>query len=218
MPEECETGVDDAAAERPAPHGGGQPPALSHAERIFVRINIAQTILALAGLFTGAVALYAALTESEAARRQSASSVWPYVQLLSWDSIDPGEEIFKLTMTNSGVGPARIEAVRVRLKGKTATTWGEALAGVSDDPDPRYGQMAVVGRVLSPGETVEMMSTSNPPVVRALHEIVVTGAGSVEYCYCSIFEECWLANISTGIAKPQPVDRCPDFGAESFRN
>ena len=80
-------------------------------------------VLAVAGLFTGAVALYAALTESDAVRRQAAAAVWPYVQLLSWDSIAPGEEFFRISMTNSGVGPARIEAVRLKLEGATATTW-----------------------------------------------------------------------------------------------
>lgn len=202
-------------AEAPAPE---EKPRLTAAERIFIRINMAQTVLAVAGLFTGAVALYAALTESDAVRRQAAAAVWPYVQLLSWDSIAPGEEFFRISMTNSGVGPARIEAVRLKLEGATATTWAEGLTRVSGGAVPRYSQMAVVGRVLSPVETVNLMETSDPALVQRLHEIVANETGSLEYCYCSIYEDCWLANISGQIAKPEPVSRCPDFGPESFRN
>lgn len=193
-------------------------PALTHAERTFVRINVAQTVLALAGLFTGAVALYAALTESEAVRRQSAAAVWPYVQLLTWDSIDPGAEEFRISMTNSGVGPARIESVRVTLERRTAVSWSEALSRLAENRSPRFGQNAVVGRVLRPGETVDLMTTTDPEIVHRLHAIVVDDAGSIEYCYCSIFDECWLANISRQITRPESVRSCPDFRAESFTN
>ena len=200
-----------------------KPPAketskLTHAERIFVRINVAQTVLAVAGLFTGAIALYAAVTESEAVRRQTAAAVWPYVQLMTWDSTDPGAEYFRISMTNAGVGPARIEAVRLNLEGQVATTWVEALTRLTGGDVPRFSQMAVVGRVLSPTETVNLMETNEPKLALKLHDIVVRGAGSLEYCYCSIFEDCWLANISRQVTKPEPVDRCPDFGTDNFQN
>ena len=54
---------------------------LTHAERIFVRVALLQTALAVIGIFTGAVALYAALTEADASRKQLQASVWPYVEL-----------------------------------------------------------------------------------------------------------------------------------------
>lgn len=204
----------ETAETKTAPSDG----EMTRAERIFVRINIAQTILALAGLFTGAVALYAALVESEAVRKQSAAAVWPYVQLLTWDSLDTGEEVFRLSMTNAGVGPARIETMRLRLKGEAAVTWDEALPALVEGPPPRFGRMSVVGRVMRPGESVDMMSTSDPRLVRALHDIVVQGEGSLEYCYCSIFDDCWLADIRSEIAQPTAIDECPSFGEESFRN
>jgi len=54
---------------------------LSRSERLFLRLSLWQTVLSLVGVFVAFVALYAALTESEAVRRQTAAGVWPYVQL-----------------------------------------------------------------------------------------------------------------------------------------
>lgn len=121
-------------------------------------------------------------------------------------------------MTNSGVGPARIESMRLRIRGDAATNWDAALPPLVEGPAPRFGQMAIVGRVLRPGESVDLLSTSDPRLVAVLHDIVVTGDGAIDYCYCSSFDECWLANISSDITRPEPVDRCPDFAPERFVN
>ncbi|MFK8043272.1 hypothetical protein, partial [Congregibacter sp.] len=54
--------------------GGSNVPAGGFAsiERAFLRLTFWQTLLSLAGVFTGGVALYAALSESEAVRQQTA--------------------------------------------------------------------------------------------------------------------------------------------------
>ena len=54
-------------------------PQLTNSERVFVRLTFWQTVLSLAGVFIGTVALYAALTESAAVRQQTAAAVWPFV-------------------------------------------------------------------------------------------------------------------------------------------
>lgn len=38
------------------------------------------------------------------------------------------------------------------------------------------------------------------------------------FCYCSIFDDCWLADSRADIQDPQPVDACPDYGDATFTN
>ena len=45
-------------------------------ERAFVRLTFWQTVLSLVGVFIAVIALYAALAESDAARKQIAAAVW----------------------------------------------------------------------------------------------------------------------------------------------
>jgi hypothetical protein len=50
-------------------------------ERAFLRLTFWQTLLSLVGVFVGAVALYAALTESQRrATSRPPQTVWPYLQ------------------------------------------------------------------------------------------------------------------------------------------
>jgi hypothetical protein len=95
--------------------------ALSRSERLLLRISIWQTVLSVAGIFIAGVALYAALTESEAVRRQTAAAVWPYVQLAVNDHLRESGAVFELTLTNAGVGPAHIRAMRVTFDGEPKT-------------------------------------------------------------------------------------------------
>jgi hypothetical protein len=47
-----------------------------------------------------------------------------------------------------------------------------------------------------------------------------SGVLKVTYCYCSIFDDCWIkSSAPPGEDQPnQATDQCPDFGADSFTN
>ncbi len=104
----------EAAEEESSPASG----TIAGIERTFLRLTFWQTILSLAGVFTGAVALYAALNESQAVRQQTAASVWPYVQLMINDTDDGESAYFALSLDNVGVGPAKMRGVLLTLNGK----------------------------------------------------------------------------------------------------
>ena len=191
--------------------------ALTRSERIFVRISIWQTVLSVVGLFVAAVALYAALTESEAVRRQTAASVWPYVQLTVSDHERPDSAEFKLTLTNAGVGPARMHAMRVTVNGAAQRTWEDAIAGVGAQASQPFSQNSVGNRVIQAGESVDIFRVTEPALTRRFRDAVAQGAGAVEYCYCSIFEQCWAADSRRSDDGPRSVQRCPDYGAEQFQ-
>ena len=197
------------------------PPApdtnLSRSERIFVRISVWQTVLSLVGLFVAVVALYAALNESEAVRRQTAAAVWPYLQLTVNDHISAEDALFELSLTNAGVGPTHIRDMRITLDGRHVTTWDEMLSSVNVRADS-FSQNAANKRVIRPGESVIVFGTRDPAAVRALRTVVANPENAIEFCYCSIFDECWLADSGEPDAMPTAVAQCPDYGLASFSN
>jgi len=190
---------------------------LSRAERIFVRLTFWQTVLSVAGVFIAIVALYAALTESEAVRQQTAATVWPFVQLLIEDYDTEASAGFTMSLSNVGVGPARMRGLRLIVDGESIHDWEHAVTLLDGKVTAQVARNFVSNRVISPDETVVMISTMDADLARRFQIAVANLNTSITYCYCSIFDECWLADSRKDIQNPEPVDECPDFGDALFR-
>jgi hypothetical protein len=193
-------------------------PDITGAERAFVRLTFWQTVLSLVGVFIAIVALYAALSESEATRKQTAAAVWPFVQLTINDHLSENRAEFSISLTNAGVGPARMRSMRVLLMGKPLRDWHHAIELVGESGTHRLGQSYVSRRVLIPGETINMVSTSDRVLVEKFLGTMAQPDNSITYCYCSIFEECWVVDSEKDLQTPDRVDECPEFGDEAFGN
>lgn len=192
--------------------------SLAHTERIFLRLTFWQTVLSVAGVFIAVVALYAALTESAAVRQQTAAAVWPFVQFSIQDS-DTGEAAeIVITFTNTGVGPARMRAMKLVMNGKPVSDWADAVARQDGKITDRVSRNFVANRVLSPDEKVDAFSTHDPALARKLLASIARPDTYVAFCYCSIFDECWLADSRKDLQNPETVEACPDFGDAAFRN
>ena len=149
----------------------------------------------------------------------TAAEVWPFLQTQISDYDNETGAHFGLSITNAGVGPARMRSMRVTLNGEPVRDWDDGQLRMTGAVTVQTNQSFIVGRVLSPGERVEMMATTDRALVRLLREAVASPQTSIEYCYCSIFDECWFASIgatSPNLADPAPVKTCPDFGDEAF--
>ena len=191
---------------------------LSHAERSFVRMSFWQTVLSVIGVFIAVIALYAALSESEAVRQQTAASVWPRVQLHVSDHLSDHRAELTVSLTNAGVGPARMQSMRVRINGEAIESFHKSMEALGHSDTSRMGQSFVGRRVLLPGETVHMMSTQDRELVELYGKALWNPGTSIVYCYCSIFDSCWVVDSKIDLYSPKPVDACPDFGAETFGN
>ena len=187
-------------------------------ERAFVRLTFWQTVLSLVGVFIAVIALYAALAESDAARKQIAAAVWPFVQLTVHDHLSEGRAEFRISLTNAGVGPARMRAMRVLLQGKPLRDWHHAMELVGETGTHRLGQSFVSRRVLIPGETINMVETTDRVLVEKFLGTLAQPGNSITYCYCSIFDACWLLDSEKDLQSPEPVEQCPEFGEEAFAN
>jgi hypothetical protein len=205
---------------------GSQPPAaggMASIERAFLRLTFWQTLLSLVGVFVGAVALYAALNESQAVREQTAAAVWPYVQMMMSDSDNGSQAHFALTFKNVGVGPARMRGMALTVGNEPVLSWDQAatrLRGEELRVGVDYGRSSVSRLVIAPGESVVAFQTDDRELALAMQESVYGGSVQLRYCFCSIFEQCWLSGVSddTLALELESVESCPDFGAAAFRD
>ncbi|NIL94634.1 MAG: hypothetical protein GTO71_09370 [Woeseiaceae bacterium] len=202
-----------------------EPPLDAHSEqvfarteRMFLRLTFWQTVLSVAGVFIAIVALYAALTESAAVRQQTAAAVWPFVQFSTEDS-DSGESAeFTMYFTNTGVGPARMRTMRLVIDGESIRDWEHAVTILGGQLTDHVSRNFVSDRVLSPDEEVVSFSTTDPDLARQFRASVASPDSFIAFCYCSIFNECWLADSRKDIQNPETVEACPDFGSATFRD
>ncbi|MEQ9464273.1 MAG: hypothetical protein RJQ10_11485 [Haliea sp.] len=208
--------TDDKKATEDVDSAGAH--ALLRAEHHIIRLTFWQTILSVAGVLIAVVALYAALTESAAVRQQTAAAVWPFVQLMLED-YDTGDAAgFSLAFTNAGVGPAKMKDVRISIDGTVARNWSELVARVDGDTESTINRNFISDRVIRPDETVVVFSTNNANLARKLVGAVSRPRGALTFCYCSIFDECWLADSGNNLQAPELVEACPDFGSDTYIN
>lgn len=204
---------------------------LTPAERIFVRISVMQTALAVIGIFTGAVALYATLNESDAARKQLDASVWPNVETGNefWtkDAVSRREEfhgvegpLYRVTVLNSGIGPARIASVQITVDGKPRQRWAQAIEALIGPIHPSFGSSTLGGRVIRAGETIYPITLMGEPAERLTESLSGPADPNrrvvVRICYCSVFDQCWVTSSESQRAEPEHVEECPQLGDAEF--
>ena len=207
---------NDLNEDRPGQERGSMIP--SSTERLFVRMTWWQTMLSVIGIFIAVVALYAALKESSAVRQQTAAAVWPFVQMLIEDYDNEHGAGFSLAFVNVGVGPAKVRGLRLEIDGEPIRDWVHAVTTVGGDPDSNVSRNFLSGRVLRPDERVDLLSTTDAELARKFQAAIATPGNYVTYCYCSIFDDCWLADSRGDLQNPEPVAACPDFGDTTFEN
>ncbi len=192
--------------------------SLLRAEHHIIRLTFWQTILSVVGVVIAVLALYAALTESAAVRQQTAAAVWPFVQLMV-ENYDTGEEAgFSFAFTNAGVGPAKMQDVRISVDGKVTRNWLELIQGVDGNTGAPVNRNFISDRVLRPDETVVVFGTTDADLARKMVLAISKPRSALTFCYCSIFDECWLADSREDLQAPEPVLACPDFGEDTYRN
>ena len=184
---------------------------LSRSDRIALRVSVVQTILAVTGLFIGTIALYAALTEADAVRKQQQASVWPHLQFQEMNYGKLGEEKFEFSIQNRGIGPARVGYISVTTDGEEQQDWFDVIRAVSDEGQPAISNAAIAGSVISAEQDIELVSVERTyadlATIQSLRSAFSDDRIVVDVCYCSVFDKCW--NVSTTSDRAQSVDHCP---------
>ncbi len=184
---------------------------LERTEQIALRISVAQTILAVIGFMIGVVALYAALNEADAVRKQQQASVWPHIRVRDLNNGVVGAERFDVIVGNRGIGPAVVKYVKLVIDGEEKSNWydviepliGEERIGVSHEP--------ILGAVIAPNEDITVVSIeakyASAEIVAGFRDLVRSDRANLIICYCSVFDDCWRVDAKAN--DTVETDACP---------
>lgn len=186
--------------------------------------------LSYAAIMISCASLYIAVTQVRIAERTLSAQVWPSVSFEhgNWDAVNRRQEI-TLELVNGGVGPARIDDLRVTLDDSpvlgirdllyvccaTGPEEGEArrrrfeefLRSLGGD-EGMIVSAAAVGKMLKAGDSLVFATVPKTPANRELSNALDEARWrmKVEVCYCSVLDECWTR--SSASPRPVPVARC----------
>jgi hypothetical protein len=172
--------------------------------------------MALIATFTALLALVVAAYTANLQRKQVQAQVWPRVEL----SRSNGRA---LTVTNVGVGPARLVAVKLDLDGRPIKTWDELMHAFGHKNG--YGGSQLSKRVLAPGQRLDAFKVWDDETSRLAFKHVFMDNDKrlgITICYCSVLDQCWVERSlkywrddewEGGVA----VDECPIAKADQFR-
>lgn len=149
------------------------------------------------GIVTAGISIYSAYVDRAYAR----ASVWPRLEL--YRSFQ-GKNSFKLGVANKGTGPAIVKYARITVDGKPQQSWSHIFPydGVI------YSHLSTT--IIPSNEHLAAVSYQGEQIAELL---AVEENLSMELCYCSIYDECWLITRSN---QPEETERCDIAGAEAF--
>jgi len=152
---------------------------------------------------------YFSFVQADASRKMQRTETWPYVTYGTGNSTPEGKLEISLNLTNNGVGPARLEAMELLYNGKPMSNPREFLR-VCCAGDAKFAFMSEpVTGVLRPGQQANFIRFTKSKDNAAIWDKLDTERWKVvvRSCYCSIFEDCWIADNRQ--KAPQSVKQCP---------
>lgn len=185
-------------------------------------------IVACSALLISAVSIFVAYQSNQSMERLTRASAWPFLQLTSSNAGDGGARVLGLGVENVGTGPARVYRYTVEVDDQAVPMDAhllteilraccnaefEASIAAAGGVLPVYGaemSSPVSRRFLAPEGGViamqwprtEQNATAWDALDRARQEKRIVAS----VCYCSVFDECWIARSDT--FPPQETDSC----------
>lgn len=159
------------------------------------------------------VSILLAIHNGHAMERLVQANSWPFVKMTYTNFNQDGTPHNHLDLTNKGVGPASIESLEVFYDGKAMpgarALLNAMLKRITVSPNPRILDSGVVNNVLSAKEQMTFVDFHGEDYSPEDYAAIRTGLRKVESrtCYCSVFDECWLAD--TRNQRPVKVNACP---------
>ena len=193
------------------------PPEDAGAKRIVelkgFRIDL---VIAVCALLVSSMATAASLWQSRVVAQQLASQVWPYVAFqTSYNKND-----VQLSISNEGLGPARVRWIRVLIDGKVQHTLVGALRYLAGKEPELGGSFSdfTPGHVIRVGGGSTLFRITSKPAIALI--IKNYRRMLIEACYCPIIEgNCWITRSGgqeSVSSDPHTVASCPDYTNQMF--
>jgi len=185
--------------------------------------------VAVSALSISLVSILIARDTSQTMEQLAHASFWPFLQMGSGNTSDTGERAIAFAVENVGTGPARIHRFEVQVDGQPLSSGGHMLTNVlraccneefeaaiarnGGDVLAVYGgevSSPVSQRFLAPNASVTAMRWPQTPANAELWTTLDTarqrGRITMSACYCSVFDECWIARSND--FPPEEADSC----------
>lgn len=149
---------------------------------------------------------------------QARASVWPHLEIGYTYNSNTDENGFIWHIDNNGVGPARIETVTLTLDGKPMKSWHDVLIALGFKGEMRVSTTSLAGEVIPPSlnrETAIGAVRINQRDAASVFKEAVPRF-KMEICYCSVYDDCWVAHWQ--ITKVDPIARCESADATPFED
>jgi hypothetical protein len=180
-------------------------------------------VLALSAIAISMFSALMALENSRAAEkmvgeneRMVQASTWPFITIYQSARTEGGERMFRMTIENDGVGPAKIETVKLAYKSKPVTDYDLLAALVARDAGyagKRDFLQSSANPVLPARQNVSILMVQAPPSSPELIRAFIKARRDItlSVCYCSLFNECWTADNRPD-GPPKRVRQCQAAG------
>jgi hypothetical protein len=168
----------------------------------------AEMITAITAVVIGVGAIGVSLYETTLTRQQLKGSAWPNIE----GGFSYSEEGFRYFLTNSGVGPAKIQYAEITVDGDAVRDWGEFFERLGLDVG-RYVTSYVARGALPPGAVHNVLVLDSEQPVDELYQ--QQDRVRISVCYCSVYDDCWIKTMADD---PTPVRVCAGDTDSHFRN
>lgn len=179
--------------------------------------NKVEMLVAICALVASAMAVFMAWDQSRVMRAQQHGAVFPVLQVDGFVSTTPETAQMGVRVSNSGVGPALIEDVKLFRGDEELSGFDAYRARLPDGADISWTGLA--GRALAPGEEIEPLRIAweRDAIPAAILNDTAKewGSLSVVICYCSVFDRCWLTR-GVGTSRADRVEACPAGESDIF--
>ena len=193
------------------PHVGHRP----HGDRHWADFAIPG-----AALFISLISIFVAWHHGQVMRElvdQNAKLVQanslPYLELGFSNATPTGSIRRRFFAINSGVGPAKIQSVEIRVDGRPVAGPDELLTACCGGPiKTRLLTSTLLGRMLRAGDTITYLDFGKGSETETARRFIAAAKYdrvTLDLCYCSVFDECWTQSSSGTAQPPKPVKVCP---------
>ncbi len=169
--------------------------------------------LAVSAVFISLMSLFLAIQHGRVMERMVEASTWAFV-MVSYSNADPTFATHtRLTVTNKGVGPAKIEDLEIFYQGVPQPGPHALVNAVLKNDKAIHGYLTsyVQGTVLSAKEDVNFLDFDvnrySPEQYAAITQAVTTL--DFRACYCSVLDECAIFDSRKDPRQRETVKACP---------
>ncbi len=183
--------------------------------------NKVEMLIAICAVLTSAIAVFIAWDQGRVMRAQQHGAVYPVIQIDGFVSTSVDTASMGIRVSNSGVGPALIEQVRMLRNGEPVASLNLYVDRFPSGYDLSW--TSLIGRAIAPGSNVEPLRVdwSRDDISGDQLDAVAAEWSQLdaEICYCSVFDRCWITRglgMGRTMGRAERVKRCERSEVDLF--